>query len=354
MRRRSCPLSSLVLMAAAIGGCSSGDYEASQSFGGGPFGYSAEDTGSPATAGETAASEDPTGGSTAATAGMATGSGSVGSTGAAEGSSGAAPGTTGGPGEESGDSGPGEESGPDEPPPITCGDAKVDPGEQCDDGNGNNTDACLSSCDKATCGDGAVYAGVEQCDASGPSAQCNANCTTSKCGDGVVNAAAGEDCDTGGASGNCDADCTSVKCGDGALNAKAGEQCDDGNANNGDGCSATCKEEPKGPKQCDQGNDPGTGAPWVVCTADANSAWISSNPEGQYHIVKICQDLGYSKVGEWGGTAGAVCGVNQANSSCMNLGQKVFTQGAWKGTGNCGQDGLGPIVCKWVQWTCLK
>ncbi|MFH2009088.1 MAG: DUF4215 domain-containing protein [bacterium] len=33
-------------------------------------------------------------------------------------------------------------------------------------------------------------------------------------------------------------------CGDGVLNAVSGEQCDDGDNNDGDGCSATCAEEP--------------------------------------------------------------------------------------------------------------
>ncbi len=233
----------------------------------------------------------------------------------------------------------------------SCGDGKVQVGEACDDGNANNFDACLNACTAAKCGDGVVYGGVEQCDTGGPSQQCNANCTISKCGDGVVNGAAGEDCDTGAQSGSCDADCSKVVCGDGIKNQQAGEQCDDGNVNDGDGCSPACVA---GPKKCDQGNDPGTGAPWVICTADANSAWISSNVQGLYHPVKICQSLGYTTVGQWGGTAASVCGVNQANTSCMNLGNKTFTEGAWNGVGNCGQDALGPIVCKWVMWTCVK
>ncbi len=350
MRPRTHLRSSLALVAAALAGCSSGDYDGSQSFGGGPFGYSAEDAGSEATAGATTtATEDPTGEPTGGSGGSTAGGGGSEATATSGGAA-----TTGGPGGESGESGPDATTGEPMPPPVTCGDGAVQRGEECDDGNANNSDACLNTCSKAKCGDGLVYGGVEQCDTSGASAQCNGNCTVSKCGDGVANPAAGEDCDTGVASGSCDADCTSVKCGDGTLNTKAGEQCDDGNTKAGDGCSATCTEEPKGPQKCDQGNDPGTGSPWVICTADANMAWISSNFEGQYHIVKICQDLGYAKVGMWGGTATSVCGVNQANTSCMNLGQMVFTEGAWKGVGNCGQDGLGPIACKWVQWTCLK
>ncbi|MCA9656707.1 MAG: DUF4215 domain-containing protein, partial [Myxococcales bacterium] len=42
-----------------------------------------------------------------------------------------------------------------------CGDGVVAAGEECDDGNADNTDACLSTCVLARCGDGVVQAGVE-------------------------------------------------------------------------------------------------------------------------------------------------------------------------------------------------
>jgi cysteine-rich repeat protein len=47
-----------------------------------------------------------------------------------------------------------------------CGDGNVDPGEECDLGYvGNANDAyCLYDCTKATCGDGYVFAGNEECD----------------------------------------------------------------------------------------------------------------------------------------------------------------------------------------------
>ncbi|MBU4332235.1 hypothetical protein KKD20_03885, partial [Patescibacteria group bacterium] len=45
-----------------------------------------------------------------------------------------------------------------------CGDGNPDVAEECDDGNGNNTDACLNNCTIATCGDGYVWAGPEDCD----------------------------------------------------------------------------------------------------------------------------------------------------------------------------------------------
>ena len=36
--------------------------------------------------------------------------------------------------------------------------------EACDDGNPDDTDACLATCKNAVCGDTAVQAGVEECD----------------------------------------------------------------------------------------------------------------------------------------------------------------------------------------------
>ena len=47
-----------------------------------------------------------------------------------------------------------------------CGDGNVDPGEECDLGYvGNANDAyCLYDCTRATCGDGYVFAGTEECD----------------------------------------------------------------------------------------------------------------------------------------------------------------------------------------------
>jgi cysteine-rich repeat protein len=45
-----------------------------------------------------------------------------------------------------------------------CGDGILQANEECDDGNGYNTDGCTNDCKKAFCGDGFTYDGVEQCD----------------------------------------------------------------------------------------------------------------------------------------------------------------------------------------------
>ena len=63
-----------------------------------------------------------------------------------------------------------------------CGDGHTDPGEECDDGNTDNTDACKNNC-KLPCGDGILDPG-EQCDDGnhtsndGCSATCMYDCPT--------------------------------------------------------------------------------------------------------------------------------------------------------------------------------
>lgn len=46
----------------------------------------------------------------------------------------------------------------------SCGNGSADPGEECDDGNGVNTDGCTNLCKRNVCGDTLVNVGVEECD----------------------------------------------------------------------------------------------------------------------------------------------------------------------------------------------
>lgn len=126
-----------------------------------------------------------------------------------------------------------------------CGNAIIETGEQCDDGNTLSGDGCNSVCmfENPNCGNGVINAG-EQCD-DGNSINgdgCNQYCLTEglTCGNGVVNA--GEQCDDGNNinGDGCNFSCMieGIICGNG--NVQAGEQCDDANTINGDGCNSTC------------------------------------------------------------------------------------------------------------------
>jgi cysteine-rich repeat protein len=132
---------------------------------------------------------------------------------------------------------------------AVCGNATVETGEQCDDGNKLSGDGCSASCQNETpesCGDGTVDAG-EECDDGNTTAGdgCSATCTTETagvCGDGTVNT--GETCDDGNTTDldGCSATCQiEPVCGDSTVD--VGEDCDDGNTTSGDGCSALCRDE---------------------------------------------------------------------------------------------------------------
>ena len=127
-----------------------------------------------------------------------------------------------------------------------CGDGLVWAGvEDCDEGAANaDGGACTTACQQARCGDGLVWAGVEGCDEGAANADegaCTTACQQARCGDGLVWAGV-EDCDEGAANAD-DAGCTTVcqqaYCGDGLVWAGV-EDCEDGNLEPHDGCSPDC------------------------------------------------------------------------------------------------------------------
>jgi cysteine-rich repeat protein len=97
-----------------------------------------------------------------------------------------------------------------------CGNCVIDPGEDCDDGNRVDGDACTNQCHVAQCGDGVVETGVEECDDGNydETDGCTPLCKLARCGDGVVEKGV-EDCDDGEPNGTpgdlCQADCTFSK-----------------------------------------------------------------------------------------------------------------------------------------------
>jgi cysteine-rich repeat protein len=116
----------------------------------------------------------------------------------------------------------------------SCGDGFINgpAGEQCDDGNVLNSDACTAGCAPATCGDGFRCTNASVC-TTGP------NSGIEECDGSDVGCLGGETCSLG----TCD--CTSTTattvpvCGDGVINGT--EECDDptGNSNNRP-CRANC------------------------------------------------------------------------------------------------------------------
>ncbi len=104
----------------------------------------------------------------------------------------------------------------------TCGDGHHNAvaGEECDDGNGDNSDLCLDgrggACKLAFCGDGYLRTRgffLEQCDHGSANSDtepgaCRTNCKLPSCGDGVTDMT--EQCDGGGCPSpqSCGTDCT--------------------------------------------------------------------------------------------------------------------------------------------------
>lgn len=126
-------------------------------------------------------------------------------------------------------------------PPV-CGDGKPEPGEECDDGADNKDDhKCTSECKLNVCGDGNVGPS-EECDDGNDKNDdaCVDECHVAKCGDSFVQSGV-EECDDGNAVNDdlCLNSCSEAKCGDNIVQ-KDTEECDDGNAADGDGCSNDC------------------------------------------------------------------------------------------------------------------
>jgi fibro-slime domain-containing protein len=175
---------------------------------------------------------------------------------------------------------------------VGCGNARIEPGEVCDDGNNEAGDGCSADClviengfacpvpgepcvSTLVCGDGRI-GGDETCDdgndraGDGCSDACQVEpgwvclvpgvrCEAQACGDGII--AGREECEDGnpvptggdGCDENCRVEpgwvcetagepCRQTVCGDGVK--EGSEACDDGNLIIGDGCNPFCEVEP--------------------------------------------------------------------------------------------------------------
>ncbi len=173
---------------------------------------------------------------------------------------------------------------------ASCGDGYVFAGmEECDDGNMANTDACVAGCIAATCGDGYLWAGVEACDdADGDDTDdCPGTCMVAHCGDGFV-WAGHEECDDGDQldTNACISGCIAATCGDGLV-WEGVEECDDANGDDGDACPGSCLVASCGDgyvfvgrEECDDGNDDDADGCTNACTIGATTTGEESSGGG--------------------------------------------------------------------------
>ncbi len=149
------------------------------------------------------------------------------------------------------------------PPRGVCGNAVVETGEACDDGNNTSGDGCEADClsvtgstgggdgttgggggttgggGGTTGGGGGTTGGGGGTTGGGGGTTGGGGGTTAMCGNGVVEGL--EDCDdmNSTAGDGCENDCTfTPACGNGKR--EGSEICDDGNTAAGDGCEADC------------------------------------------------------------------------------------------------------------------
>lgn len=231
-----------------------------------------------------------------------------------------------------------------------CGNGSVDPGETCDDGPLNSdTAACKTNCQPNVCGDGAVHAGVEECDAVGlPTATCTATCEAIVCGDNVINAP--ETCDDGNTVPNdgCSATCRIEGCGDGVVNGT--EQCDLGAANSNTGaCTLACQNAACGDtfvqpgEQCEPPNT-------ATCSATCQNLVVVPYGDDAHQIASCLACRGDGRVGTPPGACSDIGGFGMfdAPALCFNNADSAFVQQCIDlrnciDTSNIGYGAVGPI-----------
>jgi cysteine-rich repeat protein len=207
-----------------------------------------------------------------------------------------------------------------EPPPTSarCGDGLRTAPEECDDGNKDDTDACLSTCKAAICGDGALWRGIEMCDDGNRNDgdACLNGCQQARCGDGVVHKDI-EPCDDANHDNSdaCLEGCVPARCGDFIVQLGV-ELCDDGNLDDGDDCPTTCQKATcgdgkvrRGLEECDDGNGVPLDGCELGCTFSCGSSLLGTaasamdaasghcyarfdNPTAQESARGTCQSLG--------------------------------------------------------------
>jgi cysteine-rich repeat protein len=158
---------------------------------------------------------------------------------------------------------------------VMCGDGYHNmQSEQCDDGNQSNDDGCIGACILNVCGDGVVNEGVEGCDDANndDTDACTTTCAVASCGDGHLWQGM-ETCDDGNQINwdDCPLSCEPASCGDGYAHADL-EECDDGNVVETDACHSDCTDAScgdgviwQGVEDCEDGNQIDTDACTNIC-----------------------------------------------------------------------------------------
>lgn len=225
-------------------------------------------------------------------------------------------------------------------PGAGCGNGLPDQGEQCDDGNQSQTDACTNGCNTAVCGDGFVRAGTEECDdGNGVNTDaCANNCQANVCGNGRVDA--GEQCDGGP---TCNATCQLLRCGDGVVTGN--EQCDDGNTVNTDICTNACTSArcgdgfvQAGVEICDDGNTVAGDGCENDCTATPS---VGGDIPNQLAACRTCRTANCTNFQGLGFDFVAACFANPDPTfvqQCIDVKNCAYTN-------NCGYNATGLLQC---------
>src|SRR5450432_1352233 len=234
-------------------------------------------------------------------------------------------------------------------PKSVCGNALLEAGEACDDGNPTSTDGCSSTCK--------IEPGYS---CTTPGMLCTQN---ERCGDGNVDGDRLEDCDDGNVvSGDgCTADChlelnytcpipgkpckSTIVCGDGTISGT--EQCDDGDKINTNGCSypgcqvqpgwlcpaaalrcvpAACGDGIKvGSEQCDDGNTTAKDGCSPTCKLEPGFACGDTNAPNpsQATPASACHA---TKCGDGAPKAGTTIGTPEGSEQC-DLGDLIPFEG---------------------------
>jgi cysteine-rich repeat protein len=242
----------------------------------------------------------------------------------------------------------------------TCQNGVIEAGEQCDDGNGIDTDACTNACMDNICGDGITYNGIEECDDGVVGTeQCTPACTLTFCGDSAVQNPNGNGilevcdsdtvaCSSSGYAGDatCQASCLAYgvcvlteSCGDGVIQSAAGETCDDAALNGQPGqCNSQCdgttasvcgNNIQEAGEDCDDGVS-GSAQCSTSCAFTTCGDGTVQSPNG-LGVSEVCDD-------------GALNGQpNQCNSQCDGTTASVCGNSVTEAGEEC--DGTDDLMC---------